>query len=265
MLARYKVSQSNRNINHYVAPIKTLYEHYWGNKNIDTNKMAQKTRNSRKRTSYRKNKKKGIVKRSIPRTLAPANKLVRCRASNYQTFTCTSGALSGVRIKGNDITDPFDTYGAGQPLGYDQWKALYRTAYVLGCRVKFTVWNNQTTALMFGVSMMDKNQGSTLLTDYEYYKEVPKTNSRMLSPDVDHGVIVNKQSTRRGLSIKDIIDNDTIRINLQADTGPNDNYYAHVWVQPVDQSTTLTTVQGVIDVEYIVLLTNPIVPTRSVA
>lgn len=237
---------------------------YFPEKNIDTKKMAQRRRYSRKSRKNQR-KKKGIVKKFIPRSITPHKKLIKCKVSSYQTFTCTSGALGSIRVTANDITDPFGSYDTQQPLGYDQWKALYRTAYVLGCKVKVTLWNNQTTALVYGISMMDKNSGSTALNSYEYYREIPKTNSRLLSPDVDHGVIVNSQSTKRGLAVKDIIDNDTLRINLQTDAAPNENYYAHVWVQPLDQTTTLTGVQAVIDVEYIVLLTNPIIPARSAA
>lgn len=252
------------------SPLVTSYSRYWGkgdnsnsvkieNKNLVSNKMRKNLKN-RNRRKLRNRKK---IKTIVPRLIAPKTKLIRAKASNYVTYTCTSGALAGTALYANDFIDPFGTSGAGQPLGYDQWKTLYRTAYVLGCKVKFDCWNNQSTALMFGVSMMDKNQGTTLLTDYEYYKEIPKTNARMLSPDVDHGYIINKASTKKQLAVKNLLDNDGLRINLQAETGPSEKYYSHVWVQPVDQTTTLTSVQGVIDIEYIILLTNPIVPARS--
>lgn len=262
MEARYKVRDYSGIANALSA---TALGKYWsGNKNIGDNKVMVKQRTYRKRTTKsKKSKRRGLIRRQIPRSIAPANKVIRCKFSDYQSITCTSGALSRIAIRANDITDPLEGFSLQQPLGYDQWKALYRTAYVIGVKVKFSVWNNSSTALMYGITMCDKNQGSTSLANYEYYKEVPHNVARLLSPDVDHGYLINKASTKKMLHLKNIKDNDGIRINLQSDTAPTETYYAHCWIQPVDQTTTLTAVQSVIDLEYIVLLTNPIIPARS--
>lgn len=230
-------------------------------KNIGSKQMV--FTNRRKPVYRRRRKRRGIIKKGIPRTLQPATKLIRCKMSDYQTWTCTSGALQAKTISGTDITDPYGGASLQQPLGYDQWKALYKTAYVVAMKVKFTLWNNDSTAIMYGISMMDKKTGATALTNYEYYREVPGTVSRLLSPDVDHGYISNKISTKKALHIKDIKDNDTIRVALDTDSAPSEQYYAHAWVQPVDQSATINGVLGVLDVEYIILLSNPITPSRS--
>lgn len=265
------VDYKSKGIVEVYSPLVTGYQRYWSNfdknknsfnsenKNLGLNKMRKNLR----KTNKRKFKKRGIVKRGIPRTLQPANKLIRVKMTDYQYFNCTAGAIAIKTFSGTNIVDPLDTASVQQPLGYDQWKAMYRTAYVVGMKVRCTLWNNQTTALMYGITMCDKNQGTTALTNYEYYKEVPKTVSRLLSPDVDHGVLTNAISTKKALHVKDIKDNDGIRVNLQSDSAPSEQYYAHVWVQPVDQTTALSQVQAVLDVEYIVLLTNPIIPSRS--
>lgn len=233
-------------------------------KNNSTNKeMAyKKTTKTKRRRNNRK--KRGIVKKYIPRALTSNRKLIRCKLSDYQTLTCTSGALATSMVDCTSIVDPFGGYGSGQPLGYDQWASLYHTAYVLGTKIKVTLWNNQTTALAYGINICSKDQSSTALTDYEHYRELPKCVSRILSPDVDHGYITNRVSTKKHLGIKDILDNDTLRNNIATGTTSAERFYAHIWCQPLDKSTTLTAVQAIIDVEFIIMLCNPVIPARSV-
>lgn len=250
------------------SPMMTALEKWY--KNSDSLKIQNKNlvnnKNMKVKKQYKKRqKKRKIIKKGIPRTIAPASKLIRCKASNYIAYTCTSGALDMKEVNAVNIVDPFASGSTQQPLGYDQWKSLYRTAYVLGCKVKLTVWNNDTTALIFGITVTDKDQGTTALTNYEYYREVPRTKSRLLSPDVDHGVITNQSSTKRVLKIKDLVDDDSLRTDLSNEIAPSQAYYIHTWVQPLNQAATLSSVPAVIDVEYIVLLTNPVIPARSTA
>lgn len=250
-----------RNYHGDYNPLWDLPMAYVKKTNIANPQMRKnRTRFNKKRKTT---KRRGLIKRQIPRAITTSNKLIRCKTSDFQTLDCASGALAMLPVSGTNIVDPFGSNGAGQPLGYDQWKTLYRTAYVLGAKVKCTIWNNQSTAVMYGINVMDRNQGTVALTNYEYYKEVPSCVSRLLSPDIDHGYVSMKTSTKRALHIRDIKDNTELRNNLVSDAAPTENYYFHVWVQPTDQTSSLTAVHLVVDVEYIILLTNPIIPARS--
>lgn len=234
-------------------------EQFGNKKNIGSKQMSKKF--------FRKNrrgKKRGVIRRRVPRLLQSPTKLIKVKVSDYQAMTCTTGAIEVRSLQGNSIDDPFRSAGTGQPLGYDQWKALYRKAYVLGAKVKFTVYNNQSTALMYGITAIPENQVGSALTSYEHYIESPKTVSRLLSPDVDHGFLINKQSTKKMLHLSKIKDNDECVVNLVTETAPSKEYHFQCWIQPVDQTSTLTGVQTVIDIEYIVLLCDPILPSRSV-
>lgn len=244
--------------------VGTTVEKYYGNKNLATNYNMPTKRMTRLRKRRNNRKRKGIVKKYIPRAITSQNKFIKCKVSDYQTLTCTSGALASTMVDCASIVDPFGGFGSGQPLGYDQWGSLYHTAFVVGTKIKVSLWNNQSTALAYGINIMSKDQGYTALTDYEHYRELPKCISRILSPDVDHGYLVNKVSTKKHLGLKDIKDNDTLRNNIADGVTPSEHFYAHIWAQPLDKTTTLTAVQAIIDVEYIILLTNPVVPARSV-
>lgn len=231
--------------------------------NISLKQMAKyKYKYKNKKSS--KSKKKGIIKKPIPRSLTPATKLIRCKASQLYSFTSpAAGLIKMLPVQANSVIDPFVASGAGRPLGYDSWSSLYRTAIVVGCKIKTTWWNNQNTAIVVGVSFPGKDEGTTALDDYEYYRETPRTNSRIFSPDVDHGIVVNKCSTKKVLGLKDLVDNNQLHINLSTDSDPSEMHYAHIWMQPMDQSSTPSQVPCIVDVEYIVLLTNPKVPLRS--
>lgn len=212
----------------------------------------------------KKNKRRGRRRKYIPRAITSKTKLIRCKASNYITFNGTSGAMYMVPIQGNSCDDPFMANGTGQPLGYDQWKALYKSAYIIGSKVKFTVHNGSAYSVIMGLTPMNIPQGTTSLANYEYYRELPATRSRLLSPDMDHGVLVSGVGTKKHLAIKNLTDEDDLKVDLVNETAPTKQFYWHVWCQVSDQSTTTTGVEGIVDVEYLVLLTDPIVPARSV-
>lgn len=229
--------------------------------NLAANKSMSRTMTKNKR---RRRGRKGIIKKRIPRSLCPKSMLQLVKASNYITHTCTAGALALTPIQGNSVDDPFLAKGAGQPLGYDQWKALYRKATVVGSRVKVTVYNGSTTSVIYGITACPESQGTTALSDYEYYREFPGTKSRLLSPDVDHGYMSAKRKTKNMMSVSKIKDNDELALNLVTETAPTRQWYWHIWFQPTDQTTTTGYIEAVIDVEYVVLLHDNIIPSRSV-
>lgn len=215
--------------------------------------------------TYKKSKKRtrrGRRRKYIPRAITTNTKLIKCKAVNYQNFT-SAGTISMAPVQLNSMDDPFSTLGTGQPLGYDQWKALYKSAFVVGTKLTIKAHNNGTVAAMLGTTPMKIPQGTSALANYEYYMELPNTKSRILSQDVDHVTWHHKVGVKRFLSIKDLRDDDQSRIDLVNETAPTRLAYWHVWGQALDEAGTLD-LDVVITVEYLVLLTDPIIPARSV-
>lgn len=210
----------------------------------------------------RKRARRGLRRRPIPRALTTNNKLIKARAVNYFNHNNT-GTLYQTVVQLNSCDDPFGTQGTGQPLGYDQWKALYRYAYVIGSKVTARVHNNGASAVMFGMTPMKINQSTTALSNYEYYMESPATKSRILSQDLDHVTFSHGVNVKRFLNIKDLRDNNDYRIDLVNETAPTTIAYWHVWTQPLDEASA-TDVDVVLTAEYMVLLVDPILPARSV-
>lgn len=222
-------------------------------------KMPKRRRGNRRR----KGKKRGIIRKFVPRTLAPKRKLIRCKAVETINLTSASGAIVVRHIQMNSIDDPFVGSGTGQPLGYDQYTALYEFAHVLASKVVVRVFNSGSTSILFGITPVGLNQGTTDLTDCEHYMELPNTRVRLFSPDVDHGIVANKISTKKFLGISKILDTNEYRVNLTDETPPSKLAYWHLWMQSQDHATsggaTVT-----VTVEYIVLLHDYKIPARSV-
>lgn len=218
----------------------------------------------RRRTPFRRFRRRVRARIS---TLAPRSKLVRCKASTLRTNGGhAAGSLEMVPIQMNSVLDPFQGAGSGQPLGFDQWRALYEYGYVVGAKITAEFHNADSFAYVVGITPCHEAQGTTSLAAYDYYKEMPGTKSMVLSPDVDKCILQSKIGLKKWLGVKDLVDTNEYRMNLNTPSEPSKTTFFHVWSQPMDKTSTDTTgVQIVITVEYIVLLKSPIVPARSVA
>lgn len=212
----------------------------------------------------RGSKRRGVIRRRLPRSLTTRNKIIRCRLVDSFQATHAAGAMERYLISMTNIVDPFGGGSAQQPLGYDQWKTLYSKAKILGAKVKMTVHNAGTAEpIMMGMNPRYPNASATL-ADWEYNVEVAGSKSRLLSQDVDHGFLVMARSTKKMMDLKNIKDADDIECNIATDTGPTDTAYIEAWTQPFDK-TIATAADIIVQVDYIVLLYDPIIPSRSTA
>lgn len=216
----------------------------------------------RRKSSRRKFRRR----RYIPRTLAPYSKMIRVKAVDYVNHnTHTSGALEMTPLQLNSIDDPFTTNGGGQPLGYDQWKALYRRAYVVACDIVVRVVNSDSSeAMVVGVTPMPVVMGTTVATSYEHYMEYPGTKQIIVSPDMDHAVLTNTCRLKKHLHVANFRDKESLFLNLETEASPTDLCYWHLWSQPVTQaSDPANGTRMVVTLSYIVVLFDNVYPGRS--
>lgn len=156
------------------------------------------------------------------------------------------------------------TQGSGQPLGFDQWRALYENAYVIGAKCTVTYHNADNFSYMVGITPMDEPQGTTSLANYEYYMEKKGTTRMLLTPDVDKITLQSKVGLKRWVKVKDLLDTNEYRINLNTPSEPSKALYFHIWTQPTNQaSTDASGVEMVCEMEYLLCLVHPVVPSRS--
>lgn len=204
-------------------------------------------------------------KRRVTRIGAPISrsKIVKFKLGEYASKASTSGAIAYNTYPLMDLIDPTGGHGTQQPLYFDQMAALYHKAIVIGYKVMVRFHNTGSVASMVGITAMPENQGSTALTDYEHYLETRGTKSRLLSPDVDHTTLVYKVNTRKHHHLKSLKDEaEYHNIISGSPTSPTKGAFIHIWSQPTDRTTT-NSVEFVITIEQLVLLFDPIIPTRS--
>lgn len=162
----------------------------------------------------------------------------------------------------NDVTDPTAGHGTQQPLYYDQLKAMYKKAVVVGARVFARVHNGGSASVMVGVIPAAESQSNTALDDFETYMELPRCKSKLLSPDVDHTTLGHAVSIKKHFGLRNLKDEDGFHCDLPNEGSPTRVGYWHFFCRPVDRTTTVT-VEWVVTLEYIVLLLDRITPARS--
>lgn len=226
-------------------------------------RMAKRGRSyTRTQTRRKRRGRRGLIRRRIPRALVPREKTVRLRAVSVFDSTSTSGVLAMVPVNLFDITDPFAGSAANQPLGYDQLKTLWNKAFVMGVKVSIRAHNESTVGIAFGITPMPESQGSTALTTFPHYAELAATKFRILSPEVDHGILVHTINLGKFVGVKKPRYEDAFHVDLDNETSPTRTAYYHIWTQPIDRLATAN-VELIITVEYLVRLFDPIVPARS--
>lgn len=210
-----------------------------------------------KKTKSRR--RRGIVKyRRAPPMLWPQQKLVKM-SSNYTGVVSGGAAFGAIAIKANSINDPWGALAATNPLGFNEYAAMYNKCVVVSSKIYILAHASTATgALMYGVTLMPN---STLLTNINHYREQKYTSARMLSPDVDHSGVALKykgKSYERIVKWKDAED-------FQAVTTPADpttvRYY-QLWVGDVYGANNAG-IEFSGTVEYNVLFFDPKIPARS--
>lgn len=226
-------------------------------------KMSRTRARTYRRRRRQNRRRRGIIRRYVPSVPIPKGKVVRMRAVHQQQITHTSGNIMGISVSMNDITDPFGSAGSGQPLYTDQLRNMWSRAVVLGSKVTWKMHNGGTVAVLVGINPMPESRGNTLLTQTEWYMELPGSKNMLLSPDVDNRVLVHKVNFARHMGVRKIKDENELHVDFDGEVSPTRQAYWHVWSRPID-NTTAVVVDYVITVEYIVYLYDRVIPARSI-
>lgn len=237
-----------------------------GNKILskDTERMPYRKRSYKKRRpTKRRTVRRRVQRRKRISNLWPRSKVVKFRLVFETGQVGTNGAMTMNAIKANSLNDPCGSLNAQLPLGLDQWAAMYQKYIVLGSRiyVKPTL-TSSTGAVVVGLHLHDND---TSLANHNYYKELPRTRTTMVTAQKDYarGIFLN-YSAKKFWHINNIKDDSEQEGAFSTTPGdPTDIAYFHFFTADLDASQT-SIVSSQIIVEYIVLLTNPVTPARSV-
>jgi len=222
---------------------------------------------SRTRTMVKKRKRtrsrgRGRIGRAV--SLWPASRLVKFKVvTAFSVAADVAGQLKSHTVKLNSLNDPTGGLSAQLPLGVDQWAAMYRRYCVVGATVFVKVHNvTSTGGVSYGLSVLEPGN-TTAFTEASSYLELPRTKSRILSPDMDHSGLGISWSAKKSFKVAKIKDARELHGDFSTAPGdPTSTCVAHFWHHDIN-ATENYTLEGYLTVEYICLLTDRILPARS--
>lgn len=211
-------------------------------------------RRPRKRAYKKRYTRRALVSNYVPSGM-PTTRVAKLKYAQVMSVSSASGIIGEQRFSANNIYDP-DVTGTGhQPMGHDQWAALFNHYVVLGSKitVNFCDSDSTTTPTHVGLYLSD---GKTLsyTAGYEYI-EARKGAFRLIVPNEGkRHRLVNKFSAKKFFNVKDVKDN-LSRLGAATGASPTEQSFYHIWVQTLDSSTN--TIRCVVEIEYIVLYSEP--------
>lgn len=191
---------------------------------------------------------------------------VRCSIETGST------ALSAIVFNANGAFDPagvasggFSHVDAHQPMGYDQWAALFRNYVVkgskitvirIGCNAATEPLPDQTEAGRFGVYISDSE--APVYTRGTSYKEARKGQVRYVSSNQRTAQSARAYySPRRVYGIKDIKDNQD-RLGAVVTANPTELASFILWMQMETNPTILAQWDFEVTIEYCVQFDEPV-------
>lgn len=192
---------------------------------------TRKKRKTKKKTNYGKS---FVMK--VPSGM-PLQRRAYLRYSQGIALSSTLGALGHNIFRANGIYDP-DSSGIGtQPLGRDQWAALFNHSCVVRCKITMTpVWDsNASVPLIYGITLTD--DGSTPYTLWTGYTEAKKGSHRLHSANnQDNYSVTSVYDAKKFYNITDIKDN-VDRLGAPIGDNPTEGAFFDCWLQPFTSTT----------------------------
>jgi len=206
----------------------------------------------------------------VPRFRALRNNQVSARPQSIRTqLTYHEFALSinpaigaaGVYVfAANGLYDPNITGVGHQPLGFDQYMALYNEYLVIGSTIKVT-FNNSNNAVAFcGIFLEDFNGTSSNMTTYVengngVYSVMDATATGGAVKTLTHLADIQKFSAQK-------IDQGDVYVGTAA-ANPTDTHFYHVVIAPFDGATDLGSTLISVEIRYDVVFRDPAITPAS--
>lgn len=176
-----------------------------------------------------------------------------------------TSALAGVHIfRANSIYDPDQTTTLldNSARGFQQLVGvLYDHFTVIGSKIKCTVLNPGTTIpVVASIALKDSNVANNNMLDY---MENGRANTTVVSTagSSNEGILY-KGYSYKFLGMKDPLDNQNLRGDSASN--PQEQAYFHVAVASMDGSSDPGAVTVLVEIDYNVVLTEPIQPPISI-
>lgn len=197
------------------------------------------------------------------RNLAPNMKVVKLRYSlnngDEHTLTSTTGSLAHFVYRANGMYDPYAGAGGNQPRGFDQYMALYRHFTVVYSKIFLEFYHaSESTSFPCKVGIYLRDTTTSLSTSQDI-GEYPRIRQATLTEEASKIRISMGFNAKKFFQIRDPLDEDDLKGTSGAD--PTQQADFHIFGYALNSQSETPKFNGYID--YIAVLTHPILPTQS--
>lgn len=209
------------------------------------------------------------VKQGVPSGM-PLARVTNLRFA-YSTIVAPSAStVSTVYMRANSVFDPVQATGGGQPMGFDQWAALYNHYVVLGSKINVQISYAHTETATDAQSpyvcgVYTSDDASIPYSTWEGFVEARRGTWRQVQHYQNRPAKLRGfYSCRKFFNLKNPEDAvQRIGANTQAD--PTDEAYFAIWMQPLGADSPSTTVRLLVTmtIDYCVKFDEPVDLVRS--
>lgn len=199
---------------------------------------------------------------SIPAVLCPPQQLVRLRYG-YQGSLDAVGVSVGNTFRANGMFDPDEEGVGNQPRGFDEWMSFYKNYTVLSskCKTRFYTQGDTYANSAAFIYVAIKNVADALdgksnvsLMEQNYIKH------KCLTYNERCKTIESKWSARKYFGENPMTGS---AYRGTSSTNPSTQAFWEVGVQALDDSTNISAILILVEIEYIAMLTQKTIPAQS--
>lgn len=193
------------------------------------------SRGLKKKLNQRRNNKRRKAQTLTVRgpTVASDQLFVKMRYTKLFSLNSATGIMAQQVFRGNSLFDPEEPIGGGQPMGRDQYAALYQSYQVMGSKIKIEFSPRESAdgiGTVFGTVPIDI---ATSVTGIAQAIELPYSKHMSAPNGQSKAIVINNYiSTKSKFGYKDILQSDKLS-SLQG-SSPSEQFYWTVYGIAVD-------------------------------
>lgn len=190
----------------------------------------------------------------------PLTRRCQLRYCTQKVITCNENSIGWADFRANSLFDPDYGVGGGQPMGFDQWTALYDQYVVTGSKITaYISYEHQeinNPPMCVGIYLAD--DAVIPYTNWQGLVEARKGSYRHMTAQQYRPVKVqSKFSCRKFFNIKDPVDA-MDRVGAKSDADPSETAIFIIWGSTTGNTGTDAVILNVnIIMDFIVQWSEP--------
>lgn len=217
--------------------------------------VSKNKRRYNRRRRYRRGRRGGRNK-IVRMARGPFARSIATKLRYIDIITINPGLASaaGKHFSCNDLYDPDRTGVGHQPMGTDEYFALYSSATVVGSKITATAISGDTSGTAgsynIGIQVQDT---LTSETDQIVLMENSDTTFKSVAPLSSNNktTLTKRFGTKKFFKVKDILGNETYACSASA--SPSEEAYYYLWAAPFDNASDNGAIAVRVIIEYLVV------------